>query len=77
MQFFSKLREIGGNEVLERSIRDGATVGEAFAELEGEFPALSGWQGRLLLAVGVEFAKLDQVLQEGDLLSVMPPVQGG
>lgn len=77
VQFFSKLREIAGDSILERAFEEGTTVGEALAGLEREFPKLAGWEGKLLLAVGVEFAGREQVLREGDLLSVMPPVQGG
>jgi molybdopterin converting factor small subunit len=77
VQFFSKLRELTGSSQLERTLATGATVGEALAALESEFPKLAEWEGKILLAVGVEFASRDQVLQDGDLLSVMPPVQGG
>ncbi|MEO7933822.1 MAG: MoaD/ThiS family protein [Chthoniobacterales bacterium] len=77
IQFFSRLREIGGSAVLEREVAPGTTVGAALAELERDLPKLADWQGKLLLAVGVEFAPHDQILQANDLLSVMPPVQGG
>ena len=75
VQYFSRLRELNGPLALE--LLDRATVGDALMQLEGRLPLLSDWNGKLLLAVGLEFARRDQVLLENDLLSLMPPVQGG
>ncbi len=77
IQFFSRLRAIGGDAELNRELPEGATVSAAFTQLEAEFPKLRDWEGKLLFAVGVEFASCEDVLREGDLLSLMPPVQGG
>ncbi len=75
VQFFSKLRDLHGPATLE--LEENATVGMALVELERRLPLLSNWNGKILIAVGVEFAPRDQILHENDLLSVMPPVQGG
>jgi molybdopterin converting factor small subunit len=77
VQFFSRLKEIAAAEPMVKNVRAGSSVGDLLAELEAEFPRLAEWEGKLLLAVGVEFATRDQELKEGDVVSVMPPVQGG
>ena len=57
VQFFSRLRAIGGDAVLTRDWPEGTLVGEAISLLEAEFPELADWEGKLLLAVGVEFGE--------------------
>lgn len=75
LQYFSRLRELNGPLTLE--LPTNATVGDALSALESQLPLLSDWNGKILLAVGIEFARHDQILHENDLLSLMPPVQGG
>jgi molybdopterin converting factor small subunit len=41
------------------------------------FPKLAPAQQSLLVAVGVDYQRADYVLQEGDEVSIFPPVQGG
>lgn len=77
VQFFSRLRDIVGQPALAREVAAGSTVGDLLATLYAEFPSLAGWDKHLLLAVGLDYVKRDQVLREGDEVSVMPPVQGG
>ncbi|HEY5893862.1 MAG TPA: MoaD/ThiS family protein [Chthoniobacterales bacterium] len=77
IQFFSRLKEIAVAEPIEKSVPVGSTVGDLLEELDAEFPRLAEWEGKLLIAVGMEFATRQQVLKEGDLVSLMPPVQGG
>lgn len=77
VQFFSRLRDLTGVSRIERELPEGETVGDLLGALFRVYPGLDEWDGRLLLAVGLEYAGRDQVLREGDSVSVMPPVQGG
>lgn len=77
VQFFSRLLDVAGASLLERELPPGATLGDLLQDLGRDFPRLGDWDSCLLLAVGVEFATRDQPLREGDLVSLMPPVQGG
>ena len=77
VQFFSRLRDLTGASHLERAVPAGETVGGLLLALYEEFPRLRAWDAHLLLAVGLEFAERGQVLSGGDVVSVMPPVQGG
>lgn len=77
VQFFSRLKEIAATGPIDKDIGVGSTVGDLLTVLDAEFPRLADWHGRLLVAVGVEFATREQKLKDGDLVSLMPPVQGG
>ena len=77
VQFFSRLRDLAGGSRLELDLPGGATVGDALARVYADHPAMRPWDAHLLLAVGLEFARREQALREGDQVSIMPPVQGG
>lgn len=77
VQFFSRLRDLTGASRIERESPEGETVGDLLGALYQTYPGLDEWDGLLLLAIGLEYAERDQVLHEGDTVSVMPPVQGG
>lgn len=67
---------VGQNE-LAIDLPDGATVADVLAELYRRFPQLHDAEKTMLMAVGVEFADRASVLCDGDVLSLMPPLQGG
>ena len=77
MQFFSRLRDVAGDTRRALELPAGATVADLLAHLYAEHPKMQAWDKTLLVAVGLEFAGRGQELQEGDEVSVMPPVQGG
>ncbi len=77
VQFFSRLRDLAGATKLERSLPDGATIAELLETLYVDFPKLREWDPHLLTAVGFDWSPREQVLQDGDSVSVMPPVQWG
>lgn len=88
LRFFATFREAVGRKEIDRSFDDDATVGDVLAALEGEFEDL---EGRLLedgsirpqlsvLKNGRDVVHMEGVettLEDGDLLSVFPPVAGG
>ena len=77
VQFFSRLRDVTGQSALTREVPAGSTVGDLLATLYAEHTKLAAWDAHLLLAVGLDYVKRDQLLHEDDEVSVMPPVQGG
>jgi len=42
-----------------------------------DVPGLESWNKRLLIAAGIEWVPNDYIVQPGDVISLMPPVQGG
>ena len=88
LRFFATFREAVGEKERTRTVADDATVGDVLAELEAEYDGLDG----RLLADGtirpqlsvlkngrnvVHMADVDTSLEDGDVVSVFPPVAGG
>ncbi len=88
LRFFATFREAVGQKELSREFDDDATVGDVLTALEAEY---DGLEGRLLengsiapqlsvLKNGRDVVHMDDAeteLEDGDLLSVFPPVAGG
>jgi molybdopterin synthase catalytic subunit len=77
VQFFSFFRQIAGGNELTLDLPEDATVAGALAQLYTRFPRLKEAEQSTLIAVGVEFANRTGKLRDGDVLSLMPPLQGG
>lgn len=88
LRFFATFREAVGEKEHSRSVPDDATVGDVLVDLEATY---EGLDGRLLedgtvapqlsvLKNGRDVTHMDGVeteLEDGDRLSVFPPVAGG
>jgi molybdopterin synthase catalytic subunit len=77
VQIFSFLRQLVGQSECALDLPDGSTVADALAQLHAKFPRLKEAEKTTLIAVGVEFATRSSKLRDGDVLSLMPPLQGG
>ena len=77
VQFFSRLRELAGVSDMEIEAPAGSTSADLLELLYLRTPAMRDWDKSILVAAGVEFVGRDYVLQPGDRISIMPPVQGG
>ncbi|MEF8840962.1 MAG: ubiquitin-like small modifier protein 1 [Haloarculaceae archaeon] len=88
LRFFATFRAAVGQKTIHRRFPDGATVGEILRSLEEEFEGLDGElleDGEIrdqlsVLKNGREVLHMegiDTVMQDGDRLSVFPPVAGG
>jgi MoaE-MoaD fusion protein len=77
VQFFSFLRQLAGQNELTITLPDGATAADALAQLHAQFPRLKEVEKTTLIAIGMEFATGPSQLHDGDVLSLMPPLQGG
>jgi molybdopterin converting factor small subunit len=75
--FHSYFRELTGCSEVERDLPERSTLGELVDRLHDEFPKLKSMQRSTLLAVGVEYQDAGFVLNNGDEVSLFPPVQGG
>ncbi|WP_226481192.1 ubiquitin-like small modifier protein 1 [Natrinema amylolyticum] len=88
LRFFATFREAVGEKERTRAVDDDATVGDVLTALESEY---DGLEGQLLedgairpqlsvLKNGrnvVHMEGVDTSLEEGDVVSVFPPVAGG
>jgi molybdopterin synthase catalytic subunit/molybdopterin converting factor small subunit len=70
VQFFSYLRQRAGTTEMPVELPAEATAGDLLEKLGLD-------KNSTLVAVGVEFVKLADRLNDGDVVSLMPPLQGG
>ena len=75
--FHSYFKELAGTARIFETLPPGATLGELHDRLMARFPKLAAMRNSTLLVVGLEYQPSSQVLQEGDEVSLFPPVQGG
>jgi molybdopterin converting factor small subunit len=75
LQYFSQLRDLKGPESLD--LAPGTTVAGLLDQLYVVLPKLKPWHNSLLVAAGTEYVSRHHVLNPDELISLMPPVQGG
>jgi molybdopterin converting factor small subunit len=77
VQFFSRLRDLAGVSEMEMEVSEETRAADLLGLLYSRMPALRDWDKSILVAARLEFVGRDYVLQPGDKISIMPPVQGG
>ncbi|MFB6196082.1 MAG: ubiquitin-like small modifier protein 1 [Haloplanus sp.] len=89
LRFFATFREAVGQKTLEREFDDGSTVRDVLSALESDYEGLDGQlldeEGELqpnlnILKNGREVLHMEgpeTPMEDGDTLSVFPPVAGG
>src|SRR6185295_18649751 len=77
VRLFARLREIAGASELARELAPGATIGDVWRQLAHEFPELARYEPSISSAVNADYARMDQVVGDGDEVAFLPPVSGG
>ena len=77
VHFYSYFKDLTGRVETVVDLPTGGTIGDLHERLMARFPKLGEMRKSTLIAVGVEYQPRDYVLQEGDEVSLFPPVQGG
>ena len=77
VHFYSYCKDLAGSDSVAEDIEPGSPLGDLLQKIFLRFPKLAPVQKSLLVAVGVDYQGGDYVLQEGDEVSLFPPVQGG
>ena len=77
VQFFSWFKDLAGCAQVTETVPPGCTLDELHGRVLARFPKLAPAKKSTLLAVGVDYQPRDYVLEEGDEVSLFPPVQGG
>jgi molybdopterin converting factor small subunit len=77
VQFYSQLRDLSGAAELDVDLAERSTVRELLENIYEQKPALRAHDKSILVGAGIEFVDRDYVIQPGDEISIMPPVQGG
>ena len=77
VRLFARLRDITGAAELPREIASGATIQNLWRQLAIEYPELHQYERSISSAVNADYARMDQVLRDGDEVAFLPPVSGG
>lgn len=86
LKFFANFREAVGQKLLEREFPDATSVGDVLAALETDYEELDLLErGDLRPQINVlkngrevlHLAGVETTLEDGDTLSIFPPVAGG
>lgn len=77
--FFSILRDLVGADELEEVLPPGREwrVEDLLEKLYAEHGGLRDWDGKILVALDMEYVDRQRVLSDGQEIAIMPPVQGG
>jgi molybdopterin converting factor small subunit len=77
VHFYAYCKELTGSASISECVEPGSRIEDLLQKLFVRFPKLAPVQKSLLVAVGVDYQGADYILQEGDEVSLFPPVQGG
>jgi molybdopterin converting factor subunit 1 len=77
IRFFAHTREIAGTEMLEMKFKEGTTGEDLLKILGDKYPKFRELSEYVALAVNEEYVNRDRKLEEGDTISLIPPVSGG
>ncbi len=75
--FYSICREIAGASEMPFDLPERATLGTALDLLFHQNAKLGAVSPSCLFAIGTSYAAKDAMLSEGDVISMIPPMQGG
>lgn len=75
--FHSYFKDLAGCAQITQTLPDGSTLDALHRQLMTQFPKLAAMRKSTLIAVGMDYQPRDYVLQDGDEVSLFPPVQGG
>lgn len=77
VKLYAMLKEQVGNDSIDLELKGPATLRTLFDRLEKEYPAVLDFRDHLLVARGNDYLVLESPLEEGDILSLYPPISGG
>ena len=77
IRLFARLRDITGASELARDLPPGTTIGDVWRQLADEFPELAHYERSISSAINADYARMTQVVSDGDEIAFLPPVSGG
>jgi molybdopterin converting factor small subunit len=77
VQYYSRLKDLTSTDEEKLEVEPGLSVQGLLRRLYLRHAGLGAWNSHLLVAVDVEYVERGHLLKDGDVISVMPPVQGG
>ena len=77
VQFWAQCARVVGQRETRVELPASATVAALLENIYVQWPELQAFDKTLLVAVGLEWAKREHVLKDGDSVMLAPPVAGG
>ena len=77
VHFYSSAKDLAQSAARRLTLPERATLGEAIEMLFCEIPALRPLGPSCLYAIGTSYARMTADICDGDVVSIIPPVQGG
>lgn len=77
MLYFGPARDASGRAEEVLSLEEGSSVRSLLDRVSEEHAKLRRMRGSVKVAVNEEIAKGDEVLEDGDVVALLPPVAGG
>ena len=77
VRLFARLRDVAGSAELSRNVASGATIGLVWQQLVAEFPDFAAYERSISSALNADYARMDQIVGDGDEVAFLPPVSGG
>ncbi|MDZ4744039.1 MAG: MoaD/ThiS family protein [Verrucomicrobiota bacterium] len=77
IHFWAHLKDITKAESISRNLEVNSSISDLLTLVYEQYPKLTEWDKSILIANGTEYAQRGDLLQDGDIISLMPPVQGG
>ena len=76
--FFSLLREIVGKEEAELQVNyEPCTVGSILNQVYIQWPSLKDWDSSILISLDLDYVNREVKVVDGQVIALMPPLQGG
>ncbi|HET6401131.1 MAG TPA: MoaD/ThiS family protein [Candidatus Kapabacteria bacterium] len=75
--FYSISKELAGQCEVPLDVPSGSTLGAALDMLFDRMEPIRPLRSSSLFAIGTHYARMDALLSEGDIISMIPPTQGG
>ncbi len=77
VKFFAMLREKVGQDEITLQLPEGATTATFWQAITEKYPQLAPYRTQSRLAVNRAYVLNEQPLQDGDEVTIIPPVSGG
>ncbi|MFN7983617.1 MAG: molybdopterin converting factor subunit 1 [Vicinamibacterales bacterium] len=77
VKLFARLRDVAGTSELVREVESGTSVRTLWRSLAEQYPDFASYERSISSAVNADYARMDQVLADGDEVAFLPPVSGG
>ena len=77
VHFYSYFKDLTGCAEARETLPAGSRITDLLERLFQNFPELAAMQRSMLIAVGLEYQTREFILNDGDEVSLFPPVQGG